>query len=86
MVPDTPVVRRSGNPYPALAPTLSPTGAMVDFEVRNATGTLVGTFDSAELARAFVLRSKLRFPTLRVEKVETTIRREVIYRPRTVTP
>lgn len=54
----------------------------VDFQIVNSVGTVVATADSADLAKAYVLRNKLRFPSLRVERVTVTTERQVIYQPR----
>jgi len=54
----------------------------IDFHIVNGVGTVIATAETADLAKAFVLRNKLRFPSLRVEQVTVTTTRQVIYQPR----
>lgn len=53
-----------------------------DFAVVNRFGVTIATADSAKLARKTAKRLSRQFGGLSVQRVETTIRREVIYRPR----
>jgi hypothetical protein len=53
-----------------------------DFEAVNAAGVTVATFGDLDLARRWVRDNAHQHNGLRVECVTTTVRREVLYRPR----
>jgi uncharacterized protein YjlB len=56
--------------------------ASCDFEVVNAYGTTIATAQTEDLARSACRRLSVRFPDLTVVRVETTVIRTVVYRPR----
>lgn len=53
-----------------------------DFAIVNRFGVTVATADSEDLAIATGRRLRLQFSGLTVQRIETTVRRETIYRPR----
>jgi hypothetical protein len=55
---------------------------MVTFEIISPIGVCVRTFQHETDAKAFVLKRKADLPGLRIDRVETTILRTNVYRPR----
>ena len=54
----------------------------IDFEAVTARGATIRTFDTLDLARAWVGERKAEFPGLHVEEVVTTVTRRRAYQPR----
>jgi hypothetical protein len=55
---------------------------MVTFEIISPADVCVRTFQHEADAKSFVLKRKADLPGLRIDRVETTVQRTNVYRPR----